>query len=202
MLFSLGSCNVSKLKLIQESNIFKNGPILIGLICKIPKKKLICLNQSSSNSEIILYSMPEAFLSDRNRPQFFTLPVLQRIGKLNLLINKNENKQRKMYCFSEINHELIFLSMEKKSNRLDNSLFVTLTQNKEDILLKMQQIKLGDIDKEVNSNKLQNKILRRDDNFIISNRLIFSKIIVKKPVNTEKVGFTSILLMISLFSLF
>jgi|Transcript_2921 hypothetical protein len=202
MLFSLGSCNVSKLKLIQESNIFKNGPILIGLICKIPKKKLICLNQSSSNSEIILYSMPEAFLSDRNRPQFFTLPVLQRIGKLNLLINKNENKQRKMYCFSEINHELIFLSMEKKSNRLDNSLFVTLTQNKEDILLKMQQIKLGDIDKEVNSNKLQNKILRRDDNFIISNRLTFSKIIVKKPVNTEKVGFTSILLMISLFSLF
>jgi len=202
MLYSFGNCNVSKLKLIQESNIFKNDPIWIVLICKIPKKKLICLNQSSNNSEIILYAMPEAFLSDKNCPQFFTLPVLQRIGKLNLLTNKNENKQRKMYRFSEINHELIFLSMKNKSNRLDNSLVVTLTQNKEDILLKMQQIKLGDIDKEVNSKNLQNKILRKDDNFIISNRLTFSKIIVKKPVNIEKVGFTSILLMISLFSLF
>lgn len=201
MLYSVGIFNVSKLKLIQKSNIFKNGPIWIKLTCKKPKKKLMCTNQSSSESEVIFESMPEAFLSDKKRPQFFTLPVLQRIGKLKLLSERNENKQLKKSCFNEINHELLFLSIKKTSNQLDNSMFITLTRNKEDILLKLQQIKIGNFYKEVDSDNLQNKILLKDDSFNIFNQLTFSKIIVKKTVNIRKAGFTLFLLMISLFSL-
>lgn len=145
--------------------------------------------------------MPEAFLNDEKRPEFFTLPVLQRIGRLDILRKKSGNRPPKKVIFNELDQEFLFLSLKKTPIQFESSLFVSLGPNKEDNLLKMEQLKVKDIANEVNSNISQSKLVGKENIAYTFSQITFSIINVEKPEYASKILFSLLLFIISYFSL-
>jgi hypothetical protein len=97
------------------------------------------MNNNFDEIENVLAIMPESFLSDRRRPNFLSLPILQRLGKLNQTKEKNNEQTLKKTYHNEINHEFRFISIEKSSIKSEKSLLNILGMNMEDNLIDASQ---------------------------------------------------------------
>lgn len=162
-------------------------------------KKLKCCSEEIKN---ILLELPEAFVNDEKRHSLGSLPVLQRIGKLDLLTKKTKIQPLQKIDFSEINHEFRFLWANRKTNIPKNSIQITLGLNKEDNLLDSQ----GNfpIRKKYTSTlkNLQQKSKTQPKLNLKSYKLILSTTTFSKITLFQKIIFSIILILASYLSVF
>jgi len=201
LLYTFIPIKINVMKLSQKTTTFKKKISSGYVYFNNLEKKSTQINCGSSEFELILGAMPEAFLNDEKRPEFFTLPVLQRIGRLDILRKKSGNRPPKKVIFNELDQEFLFLSLKKTPIQFEISLFVTLGLNKEDNLLKMGQLKVKDIANEVNSNIIQSKILGKENVVFTFSQITFSIVKVEKSEYASKILFSLLLFTISYFSL-
>ena len=150
------------------------------------------------NTKNILNKMPEAFVADFKRPDFVSLSVLQRIGKLDIT-KENQNLSKTYY--SEINHEFRFLSVEKAPVSTKKSLSITLGLNKEDNLLTSQSSNTVKFVDENNSKLLSVNKEKNQDKPEIETKIFFTKISILNLNYFKKLIYSLILFGISLLSM-
>lgn len=152
--------------------------------------------------DYIILGMPEGFVNDEKRPKFLSLPILQRIGKLEIMEKEKRNEPKKKPSQSEINHEFRFSSLKQEIFNSRRPLFISLGLKREDELLKTQ-IVIQNENKPTNQsnfqkiNKVQEERERQE-----SNKLIFSIVSLRRITYFQKFLFSFFLLLISLVSLY
>lgn len=180
---------------------FKKKPALM-IYNKRYFSKFRKLNCCSDEIAKILLELPEAFVHDGKRPPLFSLAVLQRFGKLDLLKKKPKIEPLQQIDFSEINHEFRFLSLKKKTNNPKNSLQISLGLIKEDNLLD-SQVKFPKEKKNIST--IRNLRQKSKTNPVLnlkSYKLILSTATFRKLSYFQKVVFSIILTLASYLSIF
>jgi len=149
----------------------------------------------------ILGRMPEAFKEDDKSPRLLSLPVLQRIGRLDILRKESENQQLKRISCIELNHEHRFFSINQQADLSKKQFYITLGLNKEEAFLNIPTLQTKPrIVNKPNEILIQNSPI--DENFSFSMfQLKFSSILIKKLEVSKKLLFSLILILISYISL-
>lgn len=154
-----------------------------------------------NESKYVLKRMPEAFKEDEKSPVLLSLPILQRIGRLDILREEIDNQQLKKISCSELNYEHQFFSLKQKVNLSKKQFYITLGLNKEDTLLNIQSLKTK---RRIlnNSNEILSQNASDNKNFSSSMiQLTFSIILIKKLNISRKLLFSLILILLSYLSL-
>jgi hypothetical protein len=159
------------------------------------------MNNNFDEIENVLAIMPESFLSDRRRPNFLSLPILQRLGKLNQTKEKNNEQTLKKTYHNEINHEFRFISIEKSSIKSEKSLLNILGMNMEDNLIDASQFSSKGTKKKSYRKKTRNRNSITDTISTNVVQMTFSTILLKKSVNWEKLIVSICLITSSILSL-
>jgi len=160
------------------------------------------LKCNTNEVEYILSGMPESFVSDKKRSKFLSLPVLQRIGRLDLLEDREEIEFHQKNLYSESNYEFRFLSMKKNISGSKKSSLIKLGLNREDDLLNIQGISSKDIYPAYFSKISKGKKIGNRDIKVVKSQLTFSKISIKKLDYLQRLAISFALILISYFSLF
>lgn len=181
---------------------------------KNPRKEIISLKYrkridgpiklkcNTNEAGYILSKMPESFVSDKKRSKFLSLPVLQRIGRLDLLEDQEMvESQQKNFC-SEINYEFRFLSMKKKIDKSKKSSLIKLGLNREDEFFNIQGISNKNASAAYSSKIFKDKKNENKSIKIVKSQFTFSKIFVKKVGYFQRLMVSFALILISYFSLF
>ena len=177
---------------------------------RIEKKSQLLKNTNSMKSKMsvnfdeienVLTIMPESFISDRRRPNFLSLPILQRLGKLNQIKEKNNEQTPKKIYHNEINHEFKFISVEKSAIKSEKSLLNKLGINMENNLIDASQFSSKGVKKKNYRKKTKSRNSTTD--IITTNvvRITFSTILLKRSVNWEKLIVSICLITASILSL-
>ena len=163
----------------------------------IRSRKLKCCSDEIRD---IFSSLPEAFVNDEKRPQFLTLPVLQRIGKLELIKETNKVQPPQKNNLNEISHEFRFISLKKKTNNPKKSLYLSLGFNKEDTLLDTKMIFSNKKKNFSNIKNLKKNTKTSLNLYLNSYRLILSTVVFKKLSISQKLIFSIFLIVIAYLS--
>lgn len=165
------------------------------------RSSLIKIKCNSDSVNSILSDMPEAFVSDKKRPAFSSLPVLQRIGRLDLLKKKDEfDYNQKIFC-NEINHEFRFLSLKKSVVLSDNPLLIKLGVKREEDLLFIQEKNKNPSRIAKSSSPISYKTPIDQNMKLATTELTLSKIFYKKLNYSRRLLFIFVLFFLSYLSI-
>lgn len=191
---------IKSFNLISKSILFKKksneSPSKYRIFFKRSRKIKCC----SDEIRDIFLSLPEAFVYDEKRPQFLSLPVLQRIGKLELIKKTNKVHPHQKINLNEINHEFRFLSLRKKTNNRKKSSYISLGLNKEDSLLNTNTIFSSKKKKISNIKNLKENTKTSLNLYLKSYKLILSTIVFRKLSISQKLNFSIFLIIIAYLS--
>lgn len=167
-----------------------------------PIKRVTGLVVYGNKIDYIILGMPEGFVNDEKRPDFLSLPILQRIGKLEIMEKKERNEPKKKLSQSEINHEFRFSSLKQEIFNSRRPLFISLGLKREDELLKTQIVVESEIKPKNQYNFQKKKKIQEELGKQESKKLIFSIVSVRKITYLQKFLISFFLLLVSLLSLF
>lgn len=183
---------ISNLNFNKKNNTFKQ---------KNANKNLSKIKCNSDEISSVLSEMPEAFVSDKKRPSFSSLPVLQRIGRLNLLQEKDKiSYTRQTFC-NEINYEFRFLSLKQSIVKPKNSISIKLGIKKEDDLLFIQEKNKNNSSNAGFSSSVSGKIPQNKEIKLLISQLTLSTIFYKKFNYINKLLFAFTLILLSYLSI-
>jgi len=186
--------------LISKSILFKKecneGLSKYRIFLKRSRKLECC----SDEIRDIFSSLPEAFVNDEKRPRFLSLPVLQRIGKLELIKKTNKVQLPPKINLNEISHEFRFISLKKKTNNPKKSLYISLGLNKEDNLLDTNMIFSNKMKNNFNIKNLEKNTKTSLILYLKSYKLIFSTVFLRKLSISQKLIFSIFLIIIAYLS--
>jgi len=167
-----------------------------------PIKRFTGLVVYDNKIDYIILGMPEGFVNDEKRPDFLSLPILQRIGKLEIMEKKERNEPKKKLSRSEINHEFRFSSLKQEIFNYRRPLFISLGLKREDELLKTQIVIENEIKPKNQYNFQKKKKIQEELGKQTSKKIIFSIVSVRKVTYLQKFLISFFLLLVSLLSLF
>jgi len=192
--------NIKSLDLISKSILFKKEsnkcPSKHRFFFKRSRKLKCC----SDEIRDIFSSLSDAFVNDEKRPQIFSLPVLQRFGKLELIKKTNKIQLPQKTNLNEISHEFRFLSLKKKTSNPKKSLYISLGLNNEDNFLDNNIIFSNKKKNTSNIKNLKENTKTSLNLHLKSYKLILSTFVSRKLSISQKLIFTILLTLMAYLS--